>query len=73
MVVTEMVGVKHTGRMAGMTVTIILLTANSQPHWQVARERFLEVSVGIVVALVVSKVLWSHTGAGLKAEVAEGD
>jgi uncharacterized membrane protein YgaE (UPF0421/DUF939 family) len=58
MVVTEMMGVKNSGRMAGMTVTIVLLTANSQPHWEVARERFLEVSFGIVVALVVSQVLW---------------
>ena len=72
MVVPEMVGFAGAGRMAGMTVTIVLLTVNSQPHWQVARERFLEVSVGIVVALVVSKVLWRQTAvAGLKAEEGE--
>jgi uncharacterized membrane protein YccC len=67
MVVTDILGVKHTGRMAGMTVTVVLLSANSQPHWEVARERFLEVGFGILVALVVSKVLWRQTAAD-KAE-----
>jgi uncharacterized membrane protein YgaE (UPF0421/DUF939 family) len=62
MVVTEMAGLKNSGRMAGMTVTIVLLAANSRPHWEVARDRFLEVSFGIVVALVVSKVLWTDSG-----------
>ena len=68
MVMTDVLGVKNTGRMAGMTVTIVLLTAGLQPHWEVAGERFLEVSFGIVVALIVSKVLWRQTAAGSKAE-----
>ena len=67
MVVTDMLGVKNTGRMAGMTVTIVLLTANSQQHWRVAGERFIEVSFGIVVALVVSQVLWRDSAVNPKA------
>lgn len=64
MVLTEMVGSKSAGRLAGMTVTIVLLAANSRAHWEVAYDRFLEVGFGILVALVVSKVLWSHTTSG---------
>ena len=67
-VVPGMMGFKAAGRMAGVTVTIVLLAANSRAHWEVARDRFLEVSFGIVVAVVVSKVLWRETAAGSKAE-----
>ena len=72
MVVPEMVGVENTGRMAGVTVTIVLLAANSQSHGEVAGERFLEVGFGIVVALVVSNVLWRQTAA-TESKAEEGD
>ncbi len=63
MLVPEIAGLKTAGRMAGVTVTIVLLAANSRSHWEVAYDRFLEVSFGIVVAVVVSKVLWRQTAA----------
>jgi uncharacterized membrane protein YgaE (UPF0421/DUF939 family) len=58
MLVPEILGVKGAGRMAALTVTIVLLGANSRSHWGVAGDRFLEVCFGILVALVVSQVLW---------------
>ncbi len=44
-------------RFAAITLTIVLLVAHSRPPWVVAYHRFVEVSLGIAVALVVSK-LW---------------
>jgi uncharacterized membrane protein YgaE (UPF0421/DUF939 family) len=44
-------------RFAAITLSIILLIAHQSPAWMVAARRFVEVSVGIAVALVVSE-LW---------------
>ena len=44
-------------RYAGVTLTIIVLIPRSNPAWIVALHRFIEVSVGIVVALLVV-ALW---------------
>src|SRR5271166_989005 len=43
-------------RFAAITLSIILLIAHQRPAWIVASHRFVEVSVGIAVALVVSEV-----------------
>jgi uncharacterized membrane protein YccC len=61
MVVPEAIGLKGAGRLAGVAASIILLVPTTAPHWVVARDRFLEVSFGIVVALVVSQSLWRKT------------
>src|SRR5260370_5598796 len=58
MVIPELMGLKGAGRLAGVAATIILLVPSSASHWRIALDRFLEVSFGIVVALVVSQVLW---------------
>lgn len=63
MIVPEIVGLKGAGRLAGVAATIILLVPSTAPHWVVARDRFLEVSFGIIVALVVSQTLWRDTSA----------
>ena len=44
-------------RFAGITLAITMLVQRGHPAWIVAEHRFIEVSVGIVVALVVS-ALW---------------
>jgi uncharacterized membrane protein YgaE (UPF0421/DUF939 family) len=44
-------------RFAAITLSIILLIAHQRPAWIVSWHRFVEVSVGIAVALVVTK-LW---------------
>jgi len=40
-------------RYASFTLAIIVLIPRSSPAWAIALHRFLEVSVGIVVALTV--------------------
>ena len=64
MLVPMMAGAKTAGRMAGVTVTIVLLASNSRSHWEVAYERFLEVGFGIVVAVVVSQMIWRDKAKG---------
>jgi uncharacterized membrane protein YgaE (UPF0421/DUF939 family) len=43
-------------RFAAITLTIILLITHPAPPWIVAYHRFVEVSLGIAVALLVTKV-----------------
>ncbi|MGH9617383.1 MAG: FUSC family protein [Acidobacteriaceae bacterium] len=52
---------KNAGRLGGVTVAIIVLIPHSGPVWRLAVERFLEVSFGIVVSLLVA-VAWSRVG-----------
>jgi uncharacterized membrane protein YccC len=47
-------------RFAGITLTITMLISRGQQPWIVAEDRFIEVSIGIVVALVIS-ALWPTT------------
>ena len=49
-------------RLGGVTLTIVLLVPRTEPPWQVAFHRFAEVSVGIVVALVMT-VVWPERDA----------
>jgi len=44
-------------RFAAITLTIVLLVAHAKPAWTVALDRFIEVSLGIAVALIVT-VVW---------------
>ena len=43
-------------RFAGVTLAIIMLIVRDKPAWIVAEHRFIEVSVGIAVGLVVTAV-----------------
>ena len=43
-------------RFAAITLSIILLIAHVAPPWVVAYHRFIEVSLGIAVALVITRV-----------------
>jgi len=47
-------------RLATVTVAIIMLIAQSASAWVVALHRFIEVSLGILIALVVSLTLWPN-------------
>jgi uncharacterized membrane protein YgaE (UPF0421/DUF939 family) len=44
-------------RFAGIALTIVLLITHDRPPWIVATHRFLEVSLGVAVALLVT-VVW---------------
>jgi len=47
-------------RYAGITLTIVLLIAHAQPAWIIAIHRFLEISLGIAVGVVMTLV-WPET------------
>ena len=49
-------------RFGGVTLAIVLLAPQTEPAWQIAFHRFAEVSVGIVVALVMT-VVWPERDA----------
>jgi uncharacterized membrane protein YccC len=62
MALLDLMGLKGAGRLAGVAATIVLLVPSTATHAVVAWDRFLEVSFGIVVALVVSQAVWRGTG-----------
>ena len=43
-------------RYAGITLVIVMLIARTQPAWIVALHRFVEISVGIAVGLLLTAV-----------------
>jgi uncharacterized membrane protein YccC len=51
-------------RFAGVTLAIIMLIARKGPPWVMAEHRFIEVSVGIAVGLVVTAIWpgWQSRG-----------
>ena len=57
-------------RYAGVTLAIIVLIPRANPAWIVALHRFVEVSVGILVALAVTAV-WSERQHGSEKRTAE--
>jgi len=59
-------------RLATVTVAIIMLIGRSASAWVVALHRFAEVSIGILVALVISLILWpNHARRSLRNGLAD--
>jgi uncharacterized membrane protein YccC len=56
-------------RYGGITLAVVLLIPHSAGIWKIAMDRFIEVSLGIVVALVLAKV-WPGAA---ESAVATGD
>ena len=56
-------------RYAGVTLAIVMLITRSQSAWVAAAHRFLEVSIGIVVALAMT-VLWPERSVDPRAALA---
>jgi len=54
-------------RFGGVALAIVLLVPRTGPAWQIAFHRFVEVSIGIGVALMFSMV-WPEREAGLTRE-----
>ncbi len=48
-------------RFAAITLTIVVLVAHERPPWVVAFHRFIEVSLGVAVALIVARI-WPASG-----------
>ena len=47
-------------RYAGITLAIVMLVGRAEPAWMIGIHRFLEISVGIVVGLLLTAV-WPET------------
>ena len=58
MIVCGLLGLRNSSRLAGVTVTIVMLVQKTGPRWSLARDRVIEVMLGIVVALAVTTLVF---------------
>jgi uncharacterized membrane protein YccC len=58
MIVCSLLGLHNSSRLAGVTVTIVMLVQKTGPRWSAALDRVGEVMLGIVMALVVSSLVF---------------
>ncbi len=57
-IVCGLLGLRSSSRLAGVTITIIMLVHKEGPRWGLAMDRVGEVILGIVVALAVSTLVF---------------
>jgi len=57
-VVCGLLGMRCSSRLAGVTVTIVMLVQTTGSHWRVALDRVSEVFLGILVALALSTLVF---------------
>lgn len=60
-VTCEALNLKSAGRLAGVAVAIVVLLHQTGPAWQTAGSRFLEVSLGVIVALLMNVLFYPRT------------
>ena len=53
-----LLGFAEAARLAGVAVAIVMLVGRPGNPWVTALHRFLEVSFGIVIAVLVSTLIW---------------
>ena len=58
MTLCGLLGFRSSSRLAGVTITIVMLVQNATSHWTVALDRVGQVVLGIVVALLVSTLVF---------------
>jgi uncharacterized membrane protein YccC len=56
-IVCGLLGLRNSSRLAGVTITIVMLVQNTGPRWILAFDRVGEVVLGIVVALAVTTLV----------------
>ncbi len=56
--VCGLLGLRNSSRLAGVTITIVMLVQNGGSHWTIALDRVMEVFLGIVVALAISTLVF---------------
>lgn len=57
-IVCGLLGLRNSSRLAGVTITIVMLVQKTGPHWLLALHRVGEVMLGIVVAISVSTLVF---------------
>jgi uncharacterized membrane protein YccC len=58
MIVCGLLGLRNSSRLAGVTITIVMLVQKTGPRWSLAMDRVSEVILGIVVALAVTTLVF---------------
>ncbi|MGA2890374.1 MAG: FUSC family protein [Terracidiphilus sp.] len=56
-IVCGLLGLRSSSRLAGVTITIVMLVQKGGSHWTVALDRVMQVFLGIVVAVVISTLV----------------
>jgi uncharacterized membrane protein YccC len=57
-IVCGLLGLRNSSRLAGVTITIIMLVQKAGPRWSLALDRVGQVMLGIVVALAVTTLVF---------------
>jgi hypothetical protein len=57
-IVCGLLGLRSSSRLAGVTITIVMLVQRGGSHWTIALDRVMEVFLGIVVALAISTLVF---------------
>ncbi len=57
LVLCGLLNLKNSSRLAGVTITIVMLVDRNGSHWTIAADRVVEVVMGILIALAVSLVV----------------
>jgi hypothetical protein len=57
-IICGLLGLRSSSRLAGVTITIVMLVQKTGSHWTVALDRVMEVFLGIMVALAVSTLVF---------------
>jgi len=57
-IVCGLLGLRSSSRLAGVTITIVMLVQSGSSHWRLALDRVGEVMLGIVVAIAVSTLVF---------------
>lgn len=68
----DSLNLKSAARLAGVTVAIVVLLHQAGPAWQSAANRFMEVSLGVVVALLTSVLFYPRAVLRGKLKVETG-
>ncbi len=73
LLVCGLLNLKNSSRLAGVTITIVMLVERNGSHWTIALDRVIEVILGILIALAVSVFVLprrarQHLQTGLKRE-----
>jgi uncharacterized membrane protein YccC len=58
MIVCGLLGLRSSSRLAGVTITIVMLVQKTGPRWSLALDRVSEVMLGILVALAVTTLVF---------------
>src|SRR6516164_10872183 len=73
LLVCSWLGLRESLRLAGVTLVLVMLSGQGASPWAVAGQRFLDVVLGILSALLTQTVVWpARAGAELRQELGRG-